>query len=88
MLSRNYSGTPEDYMATPGVKDYGDIDIDALTKALNRAESLCLLLEAEFDGPPDRLNNSVLLSAVGALEAIIGQAQMLVSATPHTPPMR
>ncbi|WP_295874043.1 hypothetical protein [uncultured Zhongshania sp.] len=85
MLNRNYSGTPEHYMTTPGIKDYGDIDIDALSKALNRAESLCLLLEAEFAGPPDRLNNSILLGAIGALEAMIGQAQMLVSPTPHAP---
>jgi hypothetical protein len=83
MLNRNYSGTPEFYMNTPEIKKFGDIDIDALSTALNRAESLCFLLEAEFDGPPDLLNNSILLNAIGALEALIGQAQMLIHG--HSP---
>lgn len=79
MLNRNYSGTPEFYMNTPEIKKFGDIDIDALIRSLDRAEALCLLLGAEFEGTTDRLNDNILLHAVDALEAIISQAQLIVN---------
>lgn len=79
MLKINYSGTPEHYMKTAGIRDYGDIDIDALTRALDRAEALCILLEGEFDREEEQLERSILLNAVNAISAFIGQAQILTT---------
>lgn len=83
MLEKFYGGTPEAYMSTQGTGNNADVDTEALTRTLDRAEALCLLLGCQLDGSTDRLDNSILFYAVDALEAVIVQAQMLI--TGHSP---
>lgn len=79
MIKHNFTGSPEHYMETCQIKDYGDIDIDALSVALDRAEALSIILSSQFDGSmSDKFNSRILLSAIDALGASIGQAQILI----------
>lgn len=83
MINRSYICQPEHYMSVPQVKNFGDVDIDALQCALNRAEALSIILGAQFDGKQDGFNESILLYVTNALEATISQAQLLLNGTPE-----
>lgn len=76
--SKSFSGTPEHYLQSPQPRDYGDIDIDALSCALMRAQSICILLGANFNGSGDRHSDDILCGATWALEGVISQAQMIL----------
>lgn len=76
--SKSFFGTPEHYMQSPRPRDYGDIDIDALSCALMRAQSICILLGANFNGSGDRHSDDILCGATWALEGAISQAQMIL----------
>ena len=76
---KNFYGTPEHYLTSTAPTDYGNIDIDALSCALSRAESICILLGANFcEDNGVRHNDDVLRNATWALEGAINQAQMIL----------
>lgn len=77
LASGEHIGTPENYIAVP--KDKG-VDTDALTCALSRAQSVCLMLGKNFNGDDERLNDEMLANACWTLEGLINQAQLLVKA--------
>ena len=74
-MKANYEGTPENYLNIPKSKE---IDIDALTCALHRANAVSKMLGANFDGSGETFNKSILANACWALDGLIEQAQIIV----------
>ena len=79
MRQRTYAGCPELYLKVPA-PDSGEIDTDALSCALSRAEAICLLIAGYYDEEDlGKWNDSIMRNAFWALEGCINQAQLLVS---------
>jgi hypothetical protein len=68
---------PEDLLCVSQDAEAG-IPIDALTCAVDRANSVLLLLEDQFDGDGPRLSNHVIAAALWDVRGTLGMIRTLV----------
>lgn len=76
-MNHNYEGLPERYMTVP-IND--EVDKDALSCALYRAEAVCLLIGANIAGSgktQDGLSDEIISNACWALGGLIDQVRIL-----------
>lgn len=84
VIAKHLAHTPEAYLDVKTDK-HKDIDVDAISCALDRAQGLCLVLGCQLDGSSgDRLDDRYLASACWALEGLIQQATILLEGTAET----
>lgn len=78
-MPSTFYGSPERYLFAPAPTE---TDIAALTCALWRADAVCKLLSANFNGTGDTFNNEILTNACWALDGLISQALIIAGSVP------
>jgi hypothetical protein len=86
MKARSYNGLPEDYMKMPekaGEASDAIAAIDAINRALLRAEAVCYLLIASFEDDGGPFSEEIMISSVDSILGSINQTRIIANGLPR-----